>query len=346
MKFSISTVVAIISMGLLVQAHPGDHDDFDMLPASELAARELAADRRAELVRNCGPQIAAYEAERRAKRSALMKRQATSTSTAASAKYTTIQNTTCVTAPEVTEGPYYINNEYYRTDLRETQAGVKLILDIGIMDTRTCTPLPNALVELWHCNSTGAYGGFTTSSSLSDKFTWLRGGSETNANGALTKHMLTVDYYLPWILQVSHFGIMGTALELTELIVSDTGRTIHIHTMIHTSWSKSANGTIVSKAGSLRHIGQLFFQESLNDQVVALSPYTSTRQSRTLNAQDGIYAQQNSRGFNGVVAVALSVAEYDRTDYMHLVPVSSGYTTIGVDGQASYSITSNNYLTP
>lgn len=59
---------------------------------------------------------------------------------------------------------------------------------------------------------------------------------------ALTKHMLTVDYYLPWILQVSHFGIMGTALELTELIVSDTGRTIHIHTMIHTSWSKSANG--------------------------------------------------------------------------------------------------------
>ena len=27
----------------------------------------------------------------------------------------------CVTAPEVTEGPYYINDEYVRQDIRETQ---------------------------------------------------------------------------------------------------------------------------------------------------------------------------------------------------------------------------------
>ncbi|KAG8734737.1 hypothetical protein FRC11_003714, partial [Ceratobasidium sp. 423] len=208
-----------------------------------------------------------------------MMKRATSTATAAAAKYTTIQNTTCVTAPEVTEGPYYINNEYYRTDLRETQSGVKLVLDIGVMDTSTCTPLPSALVELWACNATGSYGGFTTSGSLSDKFTWLRGGSETNANGVVELTTIYPGFY--------------------------TGRTIHIHTMIHTGWTKSANGTIVSHSGSLRHIGQLFFQETLNDQVLALSPYTSTNQRRTLNAQDGIYAQQNSRGFNGVVATEL-----------------------------------------
>ncbi|KAG8746869.1 hypothetical protein FRC10_003391 [Ceratobasidium sp. 414] len=230
MQFTVSTIIAFISMGLLAQAHPGDHDDFDMLPASELAARELAANARSELVRNCAPQIAAFEAERRAKRRSLMKR-ATSTSTAAAAKYTTIQNrpleqmltsyvhkTTCVTAPEVTEGPYYINNEYYRTDLRESQKGVNLVLDIGIMDTRTCKPLPAALVELWACNATGAYGGFTTSGSLSDKFTWLRGGSETNANGVVEAH---------------------------------TGRTIHIHTMVHTDWTKSANGQVIT---NLLHI--------------------------------------------------------------------------------------------
>ncbi|KAG8694174.1 hypothetical protein FRC09_010020, partial [Ceratobasidium sp. 395] len=314
MKFTISTIVAFVSMGLIAQAHPGDHDNFDMLPASELAAREVAANARAELVRNCGPQIAAFEAERRAKRNVMMKR-ATSTSTAAAAKYTTIQNTTCVTAPEVTEGAhlsFYAHDipsllqitlrpvvEYYRTDLRESQKGVNLVLDIGIMvrpplqiaavhflktfdaiqDTRTCKPLPAALVELWACNATGAYGGFTTSGSLSDKFTWLRGGSETNANGVVELTTIYPGFY--------------------------TGRTIHIHTMVHTSWTKSANGTIVSHSGSLRHIGQLFFQESLNDQVVALAPYTSTKQRRTLNSGDGIYAQQNSRGFNGVVATEL-----------------------------------------
>ena len=39
---------------------------------------------------------------------------------ALSAMLTTTQ-AICVTAPEVTEGPYYINDEYVRQDIRETQ---------------------------------------------------------------------------------------------------------------------------------------------------------------------------------------------------------------------------------
>lgn len=57
-----------------------------------------------------------------------------------------------MTAPEVTEGPYYVANELLRTDLRETQSGVDLLLDIGIMDVSTCQPLEQALVEIWACN--------------------------------------------------------------------------------------------------------------------------------------------------------------------------------------------------
>jgi protocatechuate 3,4-dioxygenase beta subunit len=60
-------------------------------------------------------------------------------------------------APEVTEGPYYLNNDLVRQDLREDQGGILLELDIGVIDTSTCQPLPNALVELWNCNATGQY---------------------------------------------------------------------------------------------------------------------------------------------------------------------------------------------
>lgn len=60
-------------------------------------------------------------------------------------------------APEVTEGPYYLNNDLVRQDLRENQGGILLQLDIGIMDTSTCKPLPNALIEIWHANATGYY---------------------------------------------------------------------------------------------------------------------------------------------------------------------------------------------
>ncbi|CAE7178834.1 unnamed protein product, partial [Rhizoctonia solani] len=87
---------------------------------------------------------------------------ATSTATANSPTYSTIQNSTCVTAPEVTEGPYYVNNEYLRQDISEDQEGVPLVLDIGVIDVTTCQPLDQALVEIWHCNSTGQYSGFTT----------------------------------------------------------------------------------------------------------------------------------------------------------------------------------------
>jgi hypothetical protein len=88
--------------------------------------------------RNCD--TSAFTAARKAKR-ALARRQveASSTASAAQPHYTDIQkyaihhlpfekkyltwfySFTCVTAPEVTEGPYYINNEYIRSDLREDQ---------------------------------------------------------------------------------------------------------------------------------------------------------------------------------------------------------------------------------
>jgi protocatechuate 3,4-dioxygenase beta subunit len=60
-------------------------------------------------------------------------------------------------APEVTEGPFYLNNDLVRQDVRENQQGILLELDIGVIDTSTCQPLPNALVEIWQANATGFY---------------------------------------------------------------------------------------------------------------------------------------------------------------------------------------------
>jgi protocatechuate 3,4-dioxygenase beta subunit len=31
------------------------------------------------------------------------------------------------------------------------RSGVKLVLDIGVLDTVTCEPLENVLIELWSC---------------------------------------------------------------------------------------------------------------------------------------------------------------------------------------------------
>lgn len=54
-------------------------------------------------------------------------------------------NQSCILVPETTEGPYYVSGEYVREDVREapTQKGVDLILDILVLDTSTCEPVPD-----------------------------------------------------------------------------------------------------------------------------------------------------------------------------------------------------------
>jgi protocatechuate 3,4-dioxygenase beta subunit len=58
-------------------------------------------------------------------------------------------NSSCVLSPETTEGPYFVSGEYIRTDLRETQAGVDLILDLQVLDITTCDPVENVWIDFW-----------------------------------------------------------------------------------------------------------------------------------------------------------------------------------------------------
>ncbi|KAG6844759.1 hypothetical protein H0H87_003982 [Tephrocybe sp. NHM501043] len=273
MHFS-SFVAFVVIAASCVSAHPGE--EHDHVSATELARREAEGVARHLQARKCASAIDAFEKRRMVMREYLMKRQ-TSTSSAQQPHVTAIQNSTCITAPEVTEGPYYINDEFVRTDLSETQGGVKLVLDVGVIDTTTCQPLPNVFVELWNANATGVYGGYSAQGSNSNvhKETFLRGGYYTNANGIVEISTIYPGFY--------------------------QGRTAHIHAMVHKDWSQNENGTLVSHAGSLVHIGQFFFDEAWNDQVFDKAPYNTNHQTRTLNSQDGILTQANSGGNNAYI---------------------------------------------
>lgn len=126
MLFTVTLVAA--AFGSFVLAHPGEAH-VEPSPA-ELTRRHHSAVTRSSIASNCGAQVAARHRSRMAKRSlgpAHQKRDVATDSVAAqSAMYPTIQNTTCVLAPEVTEGPYYTRNELVRTDLREDQEGIDL----------------------------------------------------------------------------------------------------------------------------------------------------------------------------------------------------------------------------
>ena len=70
-------------------------------------------------------------------------------------------------APELTEGPYYLDVDLDRSDIRAntTDGGVSegaaLTLDwiVSQADGSACVPLEGVVVDVWHCDALGDYSG-------------------------------------------------------------------------------------------------------------------------------------------------------------------------------------------
>ena len=98
----------------------------------------------------------------------------------------------CVLTPETTEGPYWVQGELVRSNVTESQKGVPLTLNIQMIDVNTCKPVPDAWLEIWHCNSTGVYSGVVasgngnTNDASNINKTFHRGLQQSNVDGVVS----------------------------------------------------------------------------------------------------------------------------------------------------------------
>jgi protocatechuate 3,4-dioxygenase beta subunit len=67
----------------------------------------------------------------------------------------------CALTAEQEEGPYYVDEALLRTDITAGRTGVPLRLRLTVLDVRTCTPVSNAALDIWHCDAMGIYSGYT-----------------------------------------------------------------------------------------------------------------------------------------------------------------------------------------
>ncbi|MCX5367094.1 intradiol ring-cleavage dioxygenase [Streptomyces sp. NBC_00124] len=169
----------------------------------------------------------------------------------------------CTLTREMTEGPYYLDGQYVRSDITEGKPGIPLKLTLTVVDDDTCAPLPNALVEIWHADHLGEYSGFVGANGHNepDNGTFLRGGVLTNSSGVASITTIYPGWYV--------------------------GRCIHIHIKVHTNVTLTPDGSFTG--GQELHTGQLYFSETITTRVSRLSPYTANRVTRTTLAQDSIY---------------------------------------------------------
>lgn len=162
----------------------------------------------------------------------------------------------CTLTPSVTEGPYYFNASLLRRDISDGKPGFPLQLTLNVIQASTCAPIPNAIVDIWHCDLNGIYSGYAGQLNNLDSQgdNDFRGVQVTDANGAATFLSVFPGWY--------------------------PGRTIHIHFKVYLT----ATAAITS---------QLFFTDAIADEILGAADLYTLRGTRpTRNANDGIYSPQ------------------------------------------------------
>ena len=195
--------------------------------------------------------------------------------------------TSVVLAPEMTEGPYFLDLNLVRSDIREDREGAPLALNLVVADASTGAPIEGATVDIWHCDANGLYSGFVSESAqannsgdTTDSGTFLRGTQLSGVDGAVTFATVYPGWY--------------------------QGRTVHIHLKVR------VDGTDI-------HTGQLFFDDAFTDSVYAATePYASRSERELRNDDDGIYSGggaestldvgQTGDGYAATMAVGVSTS--------------------------------------
>ena len=170
---------------------PIDLDDDDRLIGRILTRREvlalLGAGGAATFLAACAPGGAASpSATGAASASASASASAAGTASAAASAAIATALPACVVAPELTEGPYYVDVDLERSDIRTNTSdntpveGATLTLDwiVSQPDGSSCMPMEGVVVDVWHCDALGVYSGVTGNAG-----DFLRGFQRTDANG-------------------------------------------------------------------------------------------------------------------------------------------------------------------
>jgi protocatechuate 3,4-dioxygenase beta subunit len=223
-------------------------------------------------------------------------------SSAAPARVSTAESSSaCQLSSEQIEGPYYVDGALLRRDVVEDRTGIPLALNLRLIDSRTCKPIRNAAVEIWHCDALGVYSGYTAQGSgggsggpipsgmptptdlptgpppggggggghatPTDDLTYLRGMQITDRHGRVTFTSIVPGWY--------------------------AGRAVHIHTKVHTEGTATATGYI---GGHTCHTGQFYFAENLITRLNQYAPYNTNTTTRVTLDQDSIYPGTGSLG--------------------------------------------------
>jgi len=198
----------------------------------------------------------------------------------------------CVVRPQLTEGPFFVDDGLLRSDIRvdpsdgSVRPGALLTLDVVVsrLDGAGCAPFPGVMVDVWHCDAAGDYSDVVAPGADTRGKKYLRGQQLTDADGRVR----FVTIYPGWY----------------------PGRTVHVHFKLRTEPTASSG---------LEYTSQLFFADTVSDAVFADGEYAKRPGRDTRNVDDGIFlsggselladaASDGNGGWTATLALAVEAA--------------------------------------
>lgn len=180
-----------------------------------------------------------------------------------------------VASPQMTEGPFFVDEKLNRSDLvagtkrKSVVDGIPLQLGFSVMSLidGKLLPLKGAHVDVWQADVIGIYSDESNQMNHEDTSNqrWLRGYQVTDAAGRVSFRTIFPGWY--------------------------RGRTPHIHFKIR---AYSAKDLVTAEFTS-----QVFFKDADSANIYAKEPYRSAGPRDTDNSSDNIF---NERQYDGSTA--------------------------------------------
>jgi protocatechuate 3,4-dioxygenase beta subunit len=171
--------------------------------------------------------------------------------------------TTCTLSKAMILGPCYADT-LAREDISEGSAGIPLRLSFLVVRAEDCSPVADATVDIWHVNVGGYYSEFATGTTCnpgqedSSSEKFCRGVQTTNAEGRVDFSSVVPGWY--------------------------AGRAVHIHFTVRVN-------------GEEYLTSQLFFDDSLLDEIEQQVDYRARGSRDTRNTQDAILPADEASSF-------------------------------------------------
>jgi protocatechuate 3,4-dioxygenase beta subunit len=224
-------------------------------------------------------------------------------------------STVCSLVAEQEVGPYYIANELVRGNIREGKPGLALTLRLAVMNVRTCEPLRQAAIDVWHCDALGIYAGFTRMNPAGMGPGGPRPGfdggppgppPESDAHnpdmsdgppGGMPPAMKPKDQ-TTFLRGIQFTNDHGVATFETVFPGFYMGRTNHIHFKVReggrlATRQNASPGERTYLEGHTAHTGQVFFPEEFAAELMRNEPYSGHRIHRTTQDEDGVFQNQH-----------------------------------------------------